>query len=84
MVYAPQTKHIHSSISSWIDHSQYTLTRQILFPPLTGIHTAEQHFLYPHSSILWKVHSPNFQSGTAEDLDLSNPPGLSIFHIVSI
>lgn len=36
--------------------------------PLPGIHTAERHFLYLHSSILWKVHLPNFQSGTAEDL----------------
>lgn len=33
VVYGPQTRHIHSSISSWRDHSQYTLTRQILFPP---------------------------------------------------
>lgn len=36
--------------------------------PLPGIHTAGQRFLYPHSSILWKVHLPNFQSGIAEDL----------------
>ena len=40
--------------------------------PLAGIHTAEQHFLDPHSSILWKVHWPNFQSGTAKDLWLKN------------
>lgn len=70
-VYGPQTRHIHSSISSWRDHSQYMLTRQILFPPPPGIHTAEPHFLYLHSSILWKVHLPNFQSGKVGDLDLS-------------
>lgn len=44
------------------------LTRQILFPPPPGIHTAEPHFLYLHSSILWKVHLPNFQSGKVGDL----------------
>lgn len=33
VVYGPQTRHIHSSISSWRDHSQYMLTRQIPFPP---------------------------------------------------
>lgn len=43
-------------------------------PPLPppGIHIVEQHFLYLHSSILWKVHLPNFQSGTAEDLWLKD------------
>lgn len=68
VVYGLQTRHIHSSISSWRGHSQYMLTRQILFPPLPGIHIAEQHFLYLHSSIQWKVHWPNFQSGIGEDL----------------
>lgn len=43
---------------------------QYLIPslPLAGIHTAKRRFLDPHSSILWKVHLPNFQSGTTEDL----------------
>lgn len=40
----------------------------VLALPPPGIHTAEQRFLYLHSSILWKVRLPNFQSGTAEDL----------------
>lgn len=40
----PQTKHTHSSTSSWRGHSQYMLTVRILSPPLAGIHTAEQRF----------------------------------------